>query len=108
MAVIQNDTPFARSLRALRERKGVTLRDVAGAVGTSRTHIWQLETGRRTNPTLDLLKRLGAYFEVSLSVLVGEASAPQENAAELIAQIQQFTAMTQEDRQRALHREIAA
>lgn len=105
MAHIAEDTPFARTLRLLRERSGVTLNTVAAAVGTSRTHIWQLETARRRNPTLDLLQRLASYFEVSVGMLIGEVplTLPQnDEAGRVVAQFQRFAALSNEERDHAL------
>ena len=67
-------------LRALRIKKGNSLQKVADAVEASKAHVWELEAGRSTNPSIDLLTRLAKYFEVSIANLVGEgAEADEEN-----------------------------
>ena len=45
---------------------------VADAVDASKAHIWELETGKSRNPSIDLLTRLADHYEVSLASLVGE------------------------------------
>jgi len=72
---------FKGRLRKLREAQDLSLQDVATAVGASRAHIWDLEQGRSTNPSFELLKKLAACFKVSVSDLVGEnvTSEPQDS-----------------------------
>jgi transcriptional regulator with XRE-family HTH domain len=60
------------TLRKLRLRKGQSLQQVADAVGASKAHIWEMETGKSRNPSIDLLTRLADHYEVSLASLVGE------------------------------------
>jgi transcriptional regulator with XRE-family HTH domain len=45
---------------------------VADAVGASKAHIWDLEAGKRSNPSLDLLRKLADNFRISVSNLIGE------------------------------------
>jgi transcriptional regulator with XRE-family HTH domain len=59
-------------LKKLRMSKGKSLQQVADAVEASKAHIWQLEIGKSSNPSLDLIRRLADYFEVSVAFLVGE------------------------------------
>lgn len=59
-------------LKQLRMRKGQSLQQVADAVGSSKAHIWELETGRSANPSVALLTRLADHFGVSTAYLVGE------------------------------------
>lgn len=51
-------------------------------MGVSKAHIWELETGRSQNPSLEILKALAAHFKVTLAYLadeqpLGEAKAQQ-------------------------------
>jgi len=64
------------TLKKLRLKKGESLQDLANAVGASKAHIWELETGKSRNPSLDLLTKLAEHFEISLSLLIGEV--PEE------------------------------
>jgi transcriptional regulator with XRE-family HTH domain len=59
-------------LRNLRLRKGQSLQQVAEAVGASKAHIWELETGKSRNPSIELLTRLADHYGVSVSILIGE------------------------------------
>lgn len=59
-------------LKELRFKKGQSLQQVADAVGASKAHIWELETGKSQNPSLDLLRRMAEHFGITVSSLVGE------------------------------------
>lgn len=59
-------------LKELRIKQGESLQAVADALDSSKAHIWELETGRSSNPSLDLLERLARHFKVPLAMLAGE------------------------------------
>lgn len=58
-------------IKELRLKHGQSLQDVADAVGVSKTHIWALERGETSNPSMELLKKLGEHFKVTLEYLAG-------------------------------------
>ena len=57
-------------LRALRSKSGESLQQVADSIKVSKAHVWELETGRSSNPSLEILKALAAHFKVTLAYLV--------------------------------------
>ena len=57
-------TPFGEKLRKLRAKRGVTLKDMAGALGVTPTYLSALEHGKRGRPTWFLVQRIIAYFNV--------------------------------------------
>jgi transcriptional regulator with XRE-family HTH domain len=59
-------------LRELRIAKGQSLQQVADAIGASKAHVWELETNRSQNPSLDLLKKLAVHFGTNVSYLICE------------------------------------
>jgi transcriptional regulator with XRE-family HTH domain len=63
---------LATRLRELRVAKRESLQQVADAVGLSKTHVWELEKGNTSNPSIDILKRLADHFEVPIYRLTGE------------------------------------
>ncbi len=75
---------LAVRIAELRRARGESLQDVADAVGVTKTHIWELERGRATNPTLAVIEGLANHFRVSIAALVKEdidaADADQELA----------------------------
>jgi len=69
-------------LKRLRTKNKQSLQNVADAVGASKAHIWELETGKSKNPSMDLVKKLASHFDVSVGHLVGEG---RENTSDLDA-----------------------
>lgn len=59
-------------LKELRVKKGQSLQQVADAIGASKAHIWELESNRSQNPSLDLLRKLAGHFSTSVAYLISE------------------------------------
>lgn len=57
-------TPFGQAMRELRERRGVTQRALAQAIGVTPAYLSALEHGRRGRPTFELLQRIAGYFNI--------------------------------------------
>ena len=57
-------TPFGDALRQLRERKGVTQKEMAAAIGVSPAYLSALEHGKRGLPNFDFLQRVAGYFNI--------------------------------------------
>ena len=57
-------TPLGAKLRALREERGITLKDMAKALNVSSAYLSALEHGKRGTPTWVLLQRIITYFNV--------------------------------------------
>ncbi|RKS80637.1 hypothetical protein CLV35_0226 [Motilibacter peucedani] len=51
----------------------------AGGPSTSHTYLWQLRTGKRTNPTMQHLEAIAGFFRVPLAYFVDDATADQVN-----------------------------
>lgn len=66
---------LGKRLASLRKEKGLTQRDLAAALGISKTSVANYETGTR-KVSLTLLKSFADFFDVSLNELMGVA--PQE------------------------------
>ncbi len=65
---------FGPRLRTYRMRKGHSLQKLADAVGASKAHIYELETGKSKNPSLALLTALSRELGVPIKDLVGEST----------------------------------
>lgn len=63
---------FATRLKKLRMKDGESLQEAADAVGISKAHFWDLESGNSKNPSVDLLEKVATHFKVSIATLVGE------------------------------------
>ena len=57
-------TPFGARLRALREERGVTLKEMAAHLGVSSAYLSALERGDRGKPTFTLLQGILQYFHI--------------------------------------------
>lgn len=60
---------IGNKIKELRKQKGVSLRTVGEAIGVDYSYISRIESGRK--PSLDMLEKLAAYFEVPMDYLVG-------------------------------------
>ena len=60
----------------LRQGAQISLQKLADAVGVSKAHIWELEKGRTTNPSFELVQKLAVFFGVTAEELIGVAEAP--------------------------------
>lgn len=58
-------------IKALREAKDLNQVELAKKVDVSVAYISQLESGERTNPSLDVLKRLAKALGVPVGELLG-------------------------------------
>ena len=57
-------------LKKLREEKGLSQAEVAKKAEVTDAYIAQLETGKRNNPSLDVLKRLARALGVPVAELL--------------------------------------
>jgi transcriptional regulator with XRE-family HTH domain len=57
-------TPLGETLRLLRDRKGVSQKEMAAGIGVSPAYLSALEHGRRGAPSFDLLQRIAGYFNI--------------------------------------------
>lgn len=85
-------------LKALRLKKGKSLQEVADDAGVSKAHIWEIERGGSQNPSMELLKKLADFFEVSVSSLVGEEPPPKDQE-ELIVLYRDLKDLSPADRE---------
>lgn len=58
-----------KKLRRLRERKELSIRDLAKVTGLHWTTVWKIETGRRA-PTVATLKKLARALGVQVADLL--------------------------------------
>lgn len=57
-------TPFGERMRRLRADRGVTLTEMADAIGVSSAYLSALEHGKRGRPGWHLIQRILAYFNI--------------------------------------------
>jgi transcriptional regulator with XRE-family HTH domain len=81
---------FAAKLKGLRMRSGKSLQQLADAIGISKAHLWDLESGKSSNPSTDLLKKLSDEFKVTVAWLVGEEPGDDDNLKVMFRQLQEL------------------
>src|SRR5713101_3244122 len=86
-------------LAQLRQQAGESLQDVASAVGASKAHVWELETGKSQNPSIDLVRRLADHFKVSVAWLVGEAPFQGKEGEQVVALYRALNDLSRPNRQ---------
>ena len=57
-------TPFGDRMRKLRADRGVTLKEMADAIGVSSAYLSALEHGKRGRPGWHLIQRILTYFNI--------------------------------------------
>lgn len=57
-------TPFGDRMRKLRSERGITLKEMAEALGVSSAYLSALEHGKRGRPGWHLIQRIIAYFNI--------------------------------------------
>lgn len=57
-------TPFGERMRQLRDERGVTLKEMADAIGVSSAYLSALEHGKRGRPGWHLIQRILAFFNI--------------------------------------------
>lgn len=68
------ESSFATRLKHLRDKKGVSLRQVGKATGIPYATLGQLETGRLEETTLARLIKLADYYTTTLDYLAGRTT----------------------------------
>ncbi len=89
---------LATKLRQLRVKTGKSLQVVADEVGASKAHIWDLETARARNPSIDLVMKLAKCFDVSVAELVGENPQADGEKPQLLAMYRELKELSEPDR----------
>ena len=89
---------LAMRLQNLRTAKQQSLQTVADAIGASKAHIWELEKGTAKNPSIELVRKLADYFEVSISRLVGESPDEDGDDEQLLVIYRQLKSLDLRDR----------
>lgn len=82
--------PLSTKLTDLRVQRGISLQQVADEVDVTKSYMWELEKGKRTNPSVDVIQRIADFFKVSVEFLLD----------------QQKSNLTQDDAYQIFYREL--
>ena len=92
---------LAANLKRLRIKKGMSLQQLADHkdVNASKAHVWDLETGRSKNPSVELLTGLAKALEVGIADLTGENPRGESEDPQMVAMYRELKELTPEDRE---------
>ena len=85
-------------LKELRLKKGQSLQQVADAIGASKAHVWEMESNRSKNPSIELLRKLAAHFDTTVAYMIEEPEAQESKADQFFRRNStRLATMTDED-----------
>ena len=92
---------FGIRLRSLREAKGLTLQQVADAVGCTKAYIWELEKKPGQRPTAERIQAIAKALEVTMGDLMGEpVDEASDPTAEDVVFFREYVGMPEEEKRR--------
>ena len=94
-------TPLGKRLRQYREAKGLTLQQVADAVGCTKAYIWELEMKDGQRPSAERIQAIAKVLGVTMEDVMGTPmqQAP-EASPEDVAFFREYAGMTDEEKDR--------
>jgi len=88
---------LADRIKAFRTKKKMSLQDLADAAGVSKAHIWDLETARSKNPSIELLTTLANKLDVAVIDLVGENPEQEEEGSRVLGMYRELQDLSGRD-----------
>lgn len=89
--------PLSDKIKEFRMKKRKSLQEVADAIGVSKAHIWDLETARSKNPSIELLKKLANYLGVGVADLIEENPAAEEEGSRVLGMYRELKELSDRD-----------
>lgn len=89
---------LATRLKELRIRNKKSLKQVADAVGASKTHIFDLEHGYAKNPSIELLEGIAAFYRTTVRDLIGENPDSPYEDDKIVAMYRELQKLSPGDR----------
>lgn len=94
-------TPFGIRLRQFRESKGLTLQQVADAVGCTKAYIWELEMREGQRPSAERLNAIAKLLGVTVQDLLGEPIGAVENPSpQDVTFFREYAGMSEDDKKK--------
>ena len=92
---------FGIRLRSLREAKGLTLQQVADAVGCTKAYIWELEKKPGQRPSAERIQAIAKILGVTMGDLMGEPvdEAPDATPDDVVF-FREYVGMPEEEKWR--------
>ena len=93
--------PLGKRLRQYREAKGLTLQQVADAVGCTKAYIWELEMREGQRPTAERLNGIAKTLGVTVLHLLGEPIGGIEDPSPADAEFfREYAGMSEDEKAR--------
>lgn len=67
-----NKRSMRSRMKKLRATAGLSLAQLSKVSGITKPHLWEMESGNSTNPSIDILGKLVKVYGVSIGYLIGE------------------------------------
>ena len=94
-------SPFGKRLRQFREAQGLTLQQVADAVGCTKAYIWELEMREGQRPTAERLNAIAKLLGVTVQDLLGEPIGLMEHPTPTdVAFFREYAGMSEDEKAR--------
>lgn len=88
---------LADRIKTFRMKKKMSLQELADATGVSKAHIWDLETARSKNPSIELLTNLANKLGVAVIDLVGENPAEETEGSQVLGMYRELKDLSSRD-----------
>lgn len=75
---------FGEYLKKLRMAKGLSLRQVEAEVRISNSYLYQVESGKKNPPKIDILRKLATLYGVTLDAMLAAANLGEPDKADLL------------------------
>ncbi len=77
-------TPLGERVRALRQKRGLTLERLAERVGSSKSYIWEIENKDVARPSAEKLAHIATALDTTVEyLLAGDGGRGEENAEDI-------------------------
>lgn len=79
-------TALGDKIRELRKKKGMTLEELAQAIGSGKSYIWELENKGVKRPSAEKLTEIAKILGVTPEYLIDDSSSVEEGEADAVDQ----------------------
>ena len=66
-------TDIGDRIKKLRMAERATIGEMSDAVGMSKAYLWSIENGTSANPSINILKKIAAFLNISVCAIIGDA-----------------------------------
>ena len=78
-----------RALKLIRESHGITLTEAANELGFSKSHLSELESGKKT-PSLEFIQKYSEHFDIPASSILFFSESLDDNERKFASKTRRF------------------